>query len=170
MGRRTPRSNPSQGSNFLIVRPPKDGSVANRSQSQSRKDSRHDERLARAERLGRLYSWLMLSGVVLIVLLPAIMFQENSRIFLLKIMAAALLSLFPGWLYLQFIKNKGQKYVLNLFRLHIDEYRNLPAPPQHTSYFRIWKDEHDKLNTKTKANLYRRKFESIYGKSSVRSP
>ena len=113
----------------------------------------------------------MLCGAVLVVMLPAVMFQENSRIFLLKIIAAGLLSLFPGWLYLQFIKNKGQslydEYVLNLFRLHIDEYRNLPAPPQHTSYFRIWKDEHDKLNTKTKANLYRRKFESIYGKSSV---
>lgn len=135
------------------------------------KSNQPDQGLARAERVGQLYLWLMLGGAVLLVLLPSIIFQENSRIFLLKIIAAALLSLFPGWLYLQFIKNKGQslydEYVLNLFRLHIDEYRNLPAPPQHTSYYKMWKDEHNQLKTKTKANLYRRKFESIYGKSSV---
>jgi hypothetical protein len=145
--------------------------MAKQPSSSSRTGAHPDEKLARAERVGRLYLWLMLGGALLVVLLPSVMFQENSRIFLLKIIAAALLSLFPGWLYLQFIKNKGQslydEYVLNLFRLHIDEYRNLPAPPQHTSYFKLWKDEHDKLKTKTKANLYRRKFESVYGKSSV---
>jgi hypothetical protein len=134
-----------------------------------------DESFTRAERLGRLYLSILLGCAILVVLVPSVFFAENSRIFLLKIIAIALLSLMPGWLYLQFLRNKGpslyDEYVLNLFRLHIDEYRNLPAPPQHTSYYVLWKKEHDELKdetkVETKANLYRRKFESVYGKSSV---
>lgn len=43
----------------------------------------------------------------------------------------------------------------------------MPAPPQHTSYYAPWKTAHNPLGTKSKDNLYRRKFEAIYGKSSV---
>lgn len=141
----------------------------------SARNPHSDETFARAERLGRIYLSILLSGAVIVILVPSVFYGEGSRIFLLKIIATALLSTLPGWLYLQFIRNKGQslydEYVLNLFRLHIDEYRNLPAPPQHTSYYVVWKREHDdlKVETKvqTKANLYRRKFESVYGRSSV---
>ena len=49
-----------------------------------------------------------------------------------------LLALIPGWLYLEFVVHRGQglydEYVLNLFRLHIDEYRNLPAPREHACH------------------------------------
>ena len=130
-----------------------------------------DQGVERAERLGRLLLSLLLAATILVILIPAILFGHSGRIVLLKLGVAAILSALPGWLYVQFIKNKGQslydEYVINLFRLHIDEYRNLPAPPQHTSYYKPWKEEHDKLECRTKDNLYRKKFETVYGRSSV---
>ncbi len=130
-----------------------------------------DNAVERAERLGRLVLSLLLAGTILVILIPAILFGQTGRVVLLKLGVATILSVLPGWLYVQFIKNKGQslydEYVINLFRLHIDEYRNLPAPPQHTSYFKLWKEEHDKLECRTKDNMYRKKFETVYGRSSV---
>jgi hypothetical protein len=57
--------------------------------------------------------------------------------------------------------------VINLFRLGIDRACNLPAPPEHTSYYRHWKRDHDMLQTKSKDNLYRKKFEAVYGQQAV---
>lgn len=75
----------------------------------------------------------LLVGTVLASLLPAVLFQPHSRVFLLKLTAAALLASLPGLLYLEFIRFKGQtlydEYVINLFRLGIDRDCNLPAPP-----------------------------------------
>lgn len=108
---------------------------------------------------------------ILAVFLPALLVQEASGVVLAKLAAAAMLSVLPGWLYLQFIKSKGRslydEYVLNLFRLHIDEYANLPSPPQHTSYHKVWQERHRELGVETKDNLYRKKFEAIYGRGSV---
>lgn len=108
---------------------------------------------------------------IVAVLLPAVVVHESSGVVLAKLAAAAMLSLLPGWLYVQFIKNKGRslydEYVLNLFRLHIDEYANLPSPPQHTSYYKVWQKHHRDLGVETKDNLYRKKFEAIYGRGSV---
>lgn len=119
----------------------------------------------------RVGLWMLLFGVVVLVLVPSVALSDEARLFLLKLLAAAVMSFLPGWIYLQFIRNKGEslydEFVLNLFRLHIDAYRNLPAPPEHTSYYRPWKRQHAKLRTKTKDNLYRRKFEAIYGRSAV---
>ncbi len=113
----------------------------------------------------------LLALAIVAVLLPAVLVKEQSGAMLAKVAAAALLSLLPGWLYVQFIKNKGHslydEYVLNLFRLHIDEYANLPAPPQHTSHHKLWKEHHDQLEVDTKDNLYREKFQSVYGRGSV---
>ena len=57
-------------------------------------------------------------------LLPAVLFQPHSRVFLLKLVAVAMLASLPGLLYLEFIRFKGQtlydEYVINLFRLGID--------------------------------------------------
>ena len=132
---------------------------------------RREKRRRRSEQLGQLFLFLTLALIVLVVLLAAVLFQQESRIFLLKIIAAGLLSLIPGWIYLQFIRNRGHslydEYVLNLFRLHIDEFANLPAPPKHTSWYSKWKKAHDRLETTETDNLYRRKFESIYGRHSV---
>jgi hypothetical protein len=113
----------------------------------------------------------LLIGTVLASLLPAVLLQPHSRVFLLKLVAAALLAALPGLLYLEFIRFKGQtlydEYVINLFRLGIDRDCNLPAPPAHTSYYHRWKRDHDLLNTKSTDNLYRKKFEAVYGQQAV---
>jgi hypothetical protein len=113
----------------------------------------------------------LLVGTVLASLLPAVLFQPHSRVFLLKLVVAALLASLPGLLYLEFIRFKGQtlydEYVINLFRLGIDQDCNLPAPPAHHSYYRRWKQDHDLLDTKSTDNLYRRKFEAVYGQQAV---
>ncbi|HEV2766197.1 MAG TPA: hypothetical protein VGV63_00645 [Acidimicrobiales bacterium] len=124
---------------------------------------------------GERWSVMFLSALLLLaiiaVLLPAVVVREASGVILAKLAAATMLALLPGWLYLQFIKNKGRslydEYVINLFRLHVDEYANLPAPPQHTSYYKLWHQRHAALGVETKDNLYRKKFEAIYGKGSV---
>jgi hypothetical protein len=138
---------------------------------ESRRRPDIEEALDRAERLGRLYLSLALAGAIFLILIPTIFLDEESRLFMLKVVSAGLLAFFPGWLYLQFIRNKGRslydEFVLNLFRLRIDEPANLPSPPRHTTYYGPWKKAHEKLLTKSKDNLYRTKFEAVYGRSSV---
>lgn len=115
--------------------------------------------------------WVLLLGLVLLVVLLSVFLAAGARLFVLKLVAAGVMAFLPGWIYLQFIRNKGvslyDEYVLNLFRLHIDSYENLPSPPQHTSYYKPWKQAHDKLGTESKDNLYRRKFEGVYGRTAV---
>jgi hypothetical protein len=120
----------------------------------------------------RTFLFLLLLLVVTVILAGSIMFSDNSRVFLLKSVSAVLLSIIPGWIYLQFIRNKGRslydEYVLNLFRLRIDEMANLPAPPQHTSWYPKWLRSHREIVPENVTdNLYRRKFESVYGPSAV---
>lgn len=133
--------------------------------------------------------WAILMLAPMAVLLAAAVFGGGGTwITVLKYTVALLLAMIPGWIYLLFIKNKGQslydEYVLNLFRLKIDAVENLPAPPQHTNYFRMWNEAHDSVRryltdihggrsyggrpyVPTKDNLYRKKFETIYGSGSV---
>src|SRR4249919_2848835 len=91
----------------------------------------------------------VLLATVAAALLPAVLFQPHSRIFLLKVAAIVMFASLPGLLYVQFVRFKGRslydEYVINLFRLKIDRYCNLPAPPKHTSYFAEWLAEHKKL-------------------------
>jgi hypothetical protein len=142
-----------------------------RSGRDARRQMSIEQALDRAERIGRLYLTLSLVGAIALILVPTIYLDESSRLFVLKLVSAGLLAFLPGWLYLQFIRNKGRslydEYVLNLFRLHIDKLANLPAPPKHTTYYIPWNRAHEKLGTKNKDNLYRSKFEAIYGRSSV---
>jgi hypothetical protein len=128
-----------------------------------------------AEQRIRRLQWVLLVGVVLLTMVPTVVLEQHSRIFVLKLVIVAILTILPGWLYMQFIRFKGRslydEFVINLFRLHIDQECNLPAPPQHTSYYPRWKAAHDRLLVESKAkttdNLYRRKFEAVYGRSSV---
>jgi len=116
------------------------------------------------------YVFVLLTTVILAVL-PGVLLQQHSRIFLLKVAVIVLLASLPGLLYVQFVRFKGKslydEYVINLFRLGIDRYRNLPAPPKHTSYYQIWQADHKKLDRPGKDNLYRFKFETVYGPRSV---
>jgi biotin transporter BioY len=136
-----------------------------------RQDDIEQAKLDRAERISRLQLSMSLVGAIALILVPTIYLDESSRLFVLKLVSAGLLAFLPGWLYLQFIRNKGRslydEYVLNLFRLHIDKPANLPAPPKHTTYYLPWSKAHEKLRTKSKDNLYRTKFEAVYGRSSV---
>jgi hypothetical protein len=120
----------------------------------------------------RTLLFVLLLLVVIVILAGAMMFSDNSRVFLLKFAAAAILSILPGWIYLQFIRNKGHslydEYVLNLFRLRIDEIANLPAPPEHTRSYTEWRRAHrGVVPDGVTDNLYRRKFESVYGSAAV---
>ena len=116
------------------------------------------------------YASLLLATVAAAVL-PAVLFQPHSRIFLLKVAAIVIFASLPGLLYVQFVRFKGRslydEFVINLFRLKIDRYCNLPAPPRHTSYFAEWLAEHKKLADPGRDNLYRRKFETVYGEQAV---
>lgn len=120
---------------------------------------------------GRVGLTLVLVAGIAGVLAAGALLDAYWRMAVLELLLVALLALVPGWLYLEFVVHRGQglydEYVLNLFRIHADEYRNLPAPPQHTSYYRTWRREHDALQTDTKDNLYRRKFEAVFGPASV---
>jgi hypothetical protein len=127
--------------------------------------------LAKSRALLSAFYVTVLLATVAAALLPAVLFQPHSRIFLLKLAAVALFASMPGLLYVQFIRFKGpslyDEFVLNLFRLRIDQYRNLPMPPKHTSYYAQWLAEHNKLDEPGTDNLYRRKFETVYGEQAV---
>lgn len=127
--------------------------------------------LAKSRALLSAFYVTVLLATVAAALLPAVLFQPHSRIFLLKLAAVALFASMPGLLYVQFIRFKGpslyDEFVINLFRLRIDQYRNLPMPPKHTSYYAQWRAEHSKLDDPGTDNLYRRKFETVYGEQAV---
>jgi hypothetical protein len=112
------------------------------------------QREARQER--RFY-WLLLDGTVAAPVVAVTLLDPRSQLFLLKAIAVVLLGGLPGWLYLEFVKSKGNslydEYVINLFRLRIDKLANLPAPPLHTSWYPVWKEQHNKLRPATKDNL-----------------
>jgi hypothetical protein len=113
----------------------------------------------------------LLLATVAVAALPAVLLQPDSRISVLKLAVVVLLGSMPGLLYVQFVRFKGpslyNEYVLNLFRLRIDQYCNLPAPPKHTTYYRQWQQDHKKLDKPGPDNLYRRKFEAIFGEHAV---
>jgi hypothetical protein len=125
----------------------------------------------REARQERRFYWLLLGGTVAAPVVAATLLDPRSQLFLLKAIAVVLLGGLPGWLYLEFVKSKGNslydEYVINLFRLRIDKLANLPAPPLHTSWYPVWKEQHNKLRPATKDNLYRRKFEAVFGEQAV---
>jgi hypothetical protein len=134
--------------------------------------TRADER---SDAVARALLPVSLFTVLVIVLLGSSLLSPSSALSILKVALIALLAVFPAWLYDLFLWRRGpslyDEYVLNLFRMHIDEYRNLPMPPRHTSYYPLWRAHHDELrqlaSTQTKDNLYRRKFEAVFGRRSV---
>jgi hypothetical protein len=88
-----------------------------------------------------------------------------------KLACAAVLTFLPGWLFIRYIRSRGRRlydeFVLNLFRLAIDRYENLPAPPRHTDFYAPWKKARDQLGITTRRNLYRQRFEALYGVQAV---
>jgi len=119
----------------------------------------------------RRVHWLLLGGTVVAPVVAAMLLDPRSQVLLLKAIAVVVLAGLPGWLYLEFVRCKGHslydEYVINLFRLRIDRVSNLPAPPQHTSWHELWKEHRPRTATNTKDNLYRRKFEAVFGEQAV---
>jgi hypothetical protein len=111
-------------------------------------------------------SLLLIGLVILTALAPVVFLAESDRILLLKLGAIAFLALFPGLLYVQFVSTKAEtlrdEYVLNLHRLRVDSYGNLPPPPE-GSLFRRDDDERTLDDEDVQRNLYLQKFDAIYG-------
>jgi hypothetical protein len=152
------------------------------------------------QRLGGLFDnqaaaigrWVKLGGdflvflsIVALVIAAAVWLNTDNQIFLLKLFSILYFSLLPPMLYLQFTSRRQatvwREYVLNLFRLHIDDYAHLPRPPTLSRFHEPWQRARDKAwrraHGKTKgehmshednrnlekANIYRRKFQDLFG-------
>src|SRR3954451_24484380 len=89
----------------------------------------------------------------------------------LTVFAIWLLSFVPGWLYVRFLGLRADalwnEYVLNLYRLGLDEPEWLPPPPAESAYVRLPRAGG---GGDQKTNIYRQKFDAYYGrKISARS-
>ena len=105
--------------------------------------------------------------IVFTVGLCSILFTAENQTQLFKIFVILYFSLLPPWLYLQFISTKGKtlwdEYVLNLFRLHIDEYANLPEPPTRSAFYDAWTRAYRGSGVPNEKSIYRKKFEGLFG-------
>lgn len=126
-----------------------------------------NRRLSRALKLG------LLVLVIAAVLVATAFLDRSSQVSLLKVFLVLFLSLIPGWLYLQFIEVKGRdlydEFVLNLYRLRIDEPANLPKPPPGTPQWDEWQGAIPP-DVDPGVNIYLRKFEAVYGQSAIPAP
>ncbi len=81
--------------------------------------------------------------------------------------AVVLLTLFPGFLFLRFIRFRLEplrlEYVYNLHRLGVDRPGNLPEPPKSAQSWRRWLDDGGEL-TRPRDNIYCVKFATHYGR------
>jgi hypothetical protein len=114
----------------------------------------------------------VLLTVIAVSLLSSTMLAQRDQIFLLKVFLVLFLSLVPGWLYLQFIVSKGEglydEYVLNLYRLKIDNIAHLPKPPPASYYWDEWIGTY--RGDDPGDNIYLKKFEATYGHNAVPEP
>jgi hypothetical protein len=121
--------------------------------------------------LRQTIKFLVLLLLILAALASTTILDRASQVLLLKVFLVAFLSLLPGWLYLQFIKVKGvglyDEYVLNLYRLQIDDVVNLPKPPPGSRYWQQWFTAVKGADVDPARNIYLKKFEAVYGKSAV---
>ena len=111
-------------------------------------------------------SLLLIGLVILTALAPVIFLNESDRILLLKLGAIAFLALFPGRSMSVRLVEGGEtlrdEYILNLHKLRVDSYGNLPPPPK-GSLFRRDDDERTIDDEEVQRNLYLQKFDAIYG-------
>jgi hypothetical protein len=118
--------------------------------------------------------------------LAAVWLKQDDQIVLLKLFAVVYFSLLPAFLFLQFSSRKTltiwKEYVANLYRLGADEPASLPRPSQLSRFYDQWHDacnergvtlpeqhkddganEEDDVTKIEEANVYRRKFEDLFG-------
>lgn len=91
---------------------------------------------------------------------------------LIELFAIAILSFFPGWLFVRFIGFRAgavwDEYVLNLHRLGVDEPQHLPRPPINSVYYAGWVTAGGPLLGR-QTTIYQQKFDAYYGRSVSRS-
>lgn len=122
--------------------------------------------------------------VVAVIVLAAVWLEQDDQIVLLKLFAVLYFSLLPAFLFLQFSSRKTltiwKEYVANLYRLGADAPANLPRPSQLSRFYDQWHDACDRRGVTLpekhmddganedvtrieEANVYRRKFEDLFG-------
>jgi hypothetical protein len=83
----------------------------------------------------------------------------------LTVFAIWLLAFVPGWLYVRFLGLRADalwnEYVLNLYRLGVDEPAYLPPPPAESAYARLPRAAE---GGNERSNIYRQKFNAYYGR------
>lgn len=115
---------------------------------------------------------LLIAGVVLVAALTTGLALPGSLVGsptwslrALTLFAIWLLSFLPGWLYVRFLGLRADalwnEYVLNLYRLGVDEPKYLPPPPRESAYAGL-AQARDGGDEKT--NIYRQKFNAYYGR------
>jgi len=108
---------------------------------------------------------VLLLIVLVFAVAPALLLGDAARVLALKLAAVVFLSLLPGCIYLQFVAVKGrtlwEEYVVHLFRLHVDDFGQLPEPPSDGPLRSIWEAHGGRTGHET---IYRKKFEGLYGK------
>lgn len=148
-----------------------------------------ESRLRRLSGLPRdffLFDFFVFALLVAAVLLAAIYLAAEDKVVLLKVFAVFYFSLLPALLYLQFSSRKKlavwREYVLNLYKLEIDDPANLPRPPTLSPFYagwhearqRAWDEERiatvgdesraDVDDRLERSNLYRQKFRDLFGR------
>lgn len=110
-------------------------------------------------------NYITVLTIVLGAALISIYFNNETQTLLFKLFIIGYFSFLPAWLYLQFISIKGKtlwnEYVLNLFRLEVDDYSNLPKPPEKSVFINKWNEETGGFESED--NIYRKKFEGLFG-------
>ncbi len=83
----------------------------------------------------------------------------------LTLFAIWLLSFVPGWLYVRFLCLRKEalwnEYVMNLYRLGVDDPEYLPPPPAESVYARL---AGAPKGGRERTNIYRQKFNAFYGR------
>ncbi len=123
-------------------------------------------------RFPRAMNWFLVFLVVPLMVLPIDPENTLNDAERAKVFAIFVLTILPGWLYMQFVATRGRSlweaYVTHLFRLCADDYRNLPEPPRGSVEHRLWA-EAGGPQADDPGVLYRRKFEAAYASTVVTS-
>jgi hypothetical protein len=91
--------------------------------------------------------------------------ETTASVRALTLFAIWLLAFVPGWLYVRFLGLRADalwsEYVLNLYRLGVDDVKYLPPPPAESGYAEY---AHAGVGGSEAHNIYRQKFNAYYGR------
>lgn len=122
-----------------------------------------------------------LDVLVFVVLVPPFADEAGPGLeWCVRLLAFVVLASLPTWLYVRFLGVKlgtvYVEYVLNLYRLGVDEVHNLPEPPVYSEYYLPWSaapertaavqdDAADGGTARAPAqSVYDRKFQAYFGR------